>query len=918
MTLLYPIWLLLIPALLLIGLVVKPLVLFTPLRITIVSLVALLLAQPMLRQREESLDLWVLLDRSASASDLTDQGFPEWKKILENSKPSKDDRLFFMDFASEVSVHEVESEHTTFLGKNNLTKTKLALDNVIARLDENRSARIAIFTDGYATEPLYSMGDKLARLEVPVDYRLVNEVSRGDFQIQRLELPNQTQVNEPFIIGVTVQGSKDGEVPLIISRDGQILKETPITIKDGVGKIEFTTRLANSGSYAFGARINPSEDSHEGNNTAEKWLQVMGGPRILLVTNYVNDPLIQVLAQQSYQVEVVTDSKSLKIGSLLGAESVIFNNVPAHEVPGAFLKALPFYIEEQGGGFLMIGGERSFAAGGYYESALDPVLPITMELKNDHRKLSVAMAIAIDRSGSMAMGVDNSFGGQMTKMELANNGAAEAINLLGYNDQVALFAVDTQATKVIPLQSIRQKKEKLKNDAMRVVSEGGGIFVYEALKAAWEELKKSPLSTRHIILFGDARDSTNESGYKALIKEMVKEKVTISVIGLGQETDSDADLLKDIAKRGGGRAFFTDNPLDIPQLFAQETVAIARSAFIKEMIGAQATGKWLDISSSSPTWLPTVDGYNLSYAREDATVSLLSTDEYKAPLIAHWQRGAGRVASVAFPLGGEFSKSVRNWKGYGDLSQTLLRWLNGDAFPPGLTMRQKLQGTSLQLNLYYDTSSDKWAKTFAKNAPKIIVQQNQEAPIEFQWKRIAPGQYSFTQNLEEGALIKGAVKAGNAAFPFGPLKVDGNTEWKLIPERVTELKAMSQTTKGQELVDLTKAWVSPQTTQMKSLLIPGAILILVLSLLEAFVTQTGINLWSWKKASKARSKDRTPDSVVGNVTKGNDARRKRKSTVSAKPVMGIEPTPVKEPVSPEPSPSSTVSRADRFARAKRK
>ena len=41
----------------------------------------------------------------------------------------------------------------------------------------------------------------------------------------------------------------------------------------------------------------------------------------------------------------------------------------------------------------MAGGKKSFAAGGYFESAIDPLLPVSMELKQEHRKLMVAMAI---------------------------------------------------------------------------------------------------------------------------------------------------------------------------------------------------------------------------------------------------------------------------------------------------------------------------------------------------------------------------------------------------------------------------------------------------------------------------------------------------------------------------------------------
>ena len=73
----------------------------------------------------------------------------------------------------------------------------------------------------------------------------------------------------------------------------------------------------------------------------------------------------------------------------------------AFDVSRSFLEGLDFFVREQGGGLVMFGGENSFGSGGYFESPIDGLLPVSMELKADHRKLAVAMAIVMDRSGSM-------------------------------------------------------------------------------------------------------------------------------------------------------------------------------------------------------------------------------------------------------------------------------------------------------------------------------------------------------------------------------------------------------------------------------------------------------------------------------------------------------------------------------------
>ena len=58
--------------------------------------------------------------------------------------------------------------------------------------------------------------------------------------------------------------------------------------------------------------------------------------------------------------------------------------------------------------------------------------------------------------------------------------------------------------------------------------------------------------------------------------------ITVSVIGLGSETDPDAAFLKDVAARGKGRIHFTASADELPRLFAQEAITVARSSFVTE------------------------------------------------------------------------------------------------------------------------------------------------------------------------------------------------------------------------------------------------------------------------------------------------------------------------------------------------
>lgn len=897
-----PEWFLLIPACIFIGWFWKSLRLWSPLRLLLILLAAFGLADPRINMQEDALDLYVLLDRSDSTEDLVDKGFNEWERLLEKAKPSAADKMLFYDYGAEI-VNKGAGGESTFTGSRKLTKTGLALSHIAAVADEKRPSRVLVFTDGFATEPLHEAAAELQARGIPMDFRLIREETLDDFRLSRLELPERVQAGEPFLLSATVRGSSDAEVSLIIRRGGQTLTETKVKLMNGVGRAEFTDRIPRAGAFHYEAEVlvggeTAIKDAHPGNNKATRWIEIAGGPRVLLVTKYTDDPVAKVLSSQDFTVDVATPAQ-LQPGMLTGARAVIFNNVPAFEVPQPFMDSLDFFVREQAGGFLMAGGKQSFGSGGYFQSSIDPLLPVSMELKNEHRKLAVALAIVMDRSGSMAVNV-NAGGKNLTKMDLADAGAAEAIGLLGPMDQACVFAVDSEAEAVFPLTKIQGKQQELQARVRKVKSMGGGIFVYVGLKAAWDELKKADVGTRHVILFTDANDTEEPGDYKRLLEEMKKEGCTVSVIGLGTKADQDAALVEDIGKLGDGRIFFTDRPMDIPKIFAQETVTIARSAFLDEPVGAQPTGRWAEISPKLLEWLPQADGYNLSYAREDATTSLVTTDEYVAPLVAHARRGLGRSAAVSFPLGGEHSEGIRNWKGYGDFVQTMTRWLMGMDLPPGIGLKHRLDGTRLTLDLLYDT--EEWSKKLAAAPPRLRLVENSPGatPYDAPWKRIAPGHFSVTRDLDEGSVVRGAIQVGEYALPFGPITVGSSIEWSFEPERLAELRTVSAQTGGRELLDLSKAWQRPPNRQDVSLRMWIALAMLIFLVTEALLTRTG-----WKLPIPAMPQWTPREKEI-----------KPKKVKAAKPVKPIAVPEEKPAVAAQESQEDSTERRSRYQRAK--
>lgn len=833
-----PEWFFLLPALVVAGWRWRDLRLHEPLRAGALVLLVLALTDPRLRLASSGLDLWVLADRSDSAAGAMATQAREIETILERSRGS-DDRVYYVDYAGDIVRRD--RGDPDFEGVTYQTRTGRALEYALAEMAVGRASRLLVVTDGFATEPLGVAGEKVLRSGVPLDFRLLTESVAVDWRVGGLAVPPRVLSGESFLVEFTIAGQGDGAVPWEVWRGGQRAASGTEQVRGGVAHVRLTDRLTGGGAVRYEARVKPADDAHPENNVAGGWVEVAGGPRVILLTNYPDDPLAALLGAQGLTVDRVTEPGALNAARLTGVRAVVINNMPAHKLSREFMAALDFFVREQGGGLMMAGGENSFGSGGYFASAIDELLPVSMELRKDQRKLATAMAIAMDRSGSMGM----SAGAGLTKMDLANSGAARAVELLGDKDAVSIHAVDILPHEVVALAQVGPNRNAITEAVRRVVSGGGGIVVHQALRAGAAELKKAKTGTKHMILFADANDSRQQLGdYLDAVDELRAIDATVSVIGMGTEFNRDADILKEVAQRGGGRIFFSSDPTELPAIFAQETVSIARSAFIKEPTGTQGTPGWTEIAARAPQWLPTVDAYNLSYLRDGATASLVTTDEYAAPLIAAWQRGAGRVAAVSFPLGGEHTEKIRAWAGYGDFVQTLARWLAGEDAPAGVALRPAIDGERLTLELLYD---DTWNARIAQTPPTVsLAESGGPSPNvtvrPLVWEKIEPGRFRAVTDLPPGKMTRGVVHLGAVAMPFGPLAVAGAAEWSYDRTRLTELRQLSVRSGGAERLDLAQIWKAPRPIAWRSIrrwvLVAWALLFVA----DAALTRLGISL----------------------------------------------------------------------------
>jgi hypothetical protein len=110
------------------------------------------------------------------------------------------------------------------------------------------------------------------------------------------------------------------------------------------------------------------------------------------------------------------------------------------------------------------------------------------------------------------------------------------------------------------------------------------------------------------------------------------------------------------------------------------------------------------------------------------------------------------------------------------------------------------------------------------------------------WEKIEPGRFRAATQLTPGNFVRGAVRVGQTALPFGPVTVAGSAEWAFDRARLEELKALSARSGGRERLDLADVWRAPRAAMWRS--VQGWLLSawLCCLLLDAALTRLGYSL----------------------------------------------------------------------------
>jgi Mg-chelatase subunit ChlD len=874
------------------------------LRLAILILILLAMCGLAIRLPSRAGTIVVVADRSQSMPPDSEAKQKEAIDLIQGTMRS-DSNLAVVSFGR-VAAIEQSPQGGKFAGFVNevygdASDLNGAIEKAMALIPRDAPGRVLLLSDGRWTgkDPSEITAQATAR-GVPLDYRLMQRASTNDVAISHIDAPETVNPGESFMLAAWIHAPVPSEISFELLRGNQRLAAGTRKVPSGLSRLIFRDKAIQPGTHQYTVRVAGTEtDPVPENNTAKILVGIEGFRPILHATTTSDSGLARLLQAGGLDVRTAPPSAyRWSLDELSGYSAVLIENVLATEIGLHGMENLAVWVKETGAGFMMTGGKHAYGPGGYFRSPLEPIMPVSMELRREHRKLSLAIVVAMDRSGSMSMTV----GGGRTKMDLANLATAEVFDMLSPMDEFGVIAVDSQAHTIANLAPI-EKSGHVRGDILRIGSQGGGIFVYEALSAASKMLVGAQAGTRHIILFADAADSEQPGRYKQLLAECRKANITVSVVGLGTSADVDAEFLRDIARRGDGRCFFTENAQELPRLFAQDTFVVARSTFVDEPTPVRTTGGIVTLIGTQYQIPNPIGGYNLCYIRPDANLAAVTVDEYKAPVVAAWQAGIGRVLCYTGEADGEHTGPIARWKDVGNFLTGLTRWTAGDSanLPAGMLLTQKVRNGISVVELHLDPERE--GEVF-KELPTVTVLRGVvgETPTvsktKLSWTSADTLGVDIPIHGSETVLTTVEVEGGGNVS-LSPICLPYSPEFKPAPDD-TGLETMvrlAKATDGKARINLGGIWDDLPRQPRLIALAPWLLLAaLILLLLETLERRTGLLSMRRGRELVAAVNQRIP--------------RKERKEREVKPSPGVQetvsPEPTEQPQSPTPTKEGTA------------
>lgn len=555
--------------------------------------------------------------------------------------------------------------------------------------------RLILLSDGVQTvaDATAAIPDLTAQ-HLSLDTVLIDR-RQPDTGLTRLSLPASALEGPGLPLQVTLHSTRAVTATLELSIDGQAIGSQALALQAGDIPYQISLPAQPPGWHTVRASVTAPDDAVHANDTLWATTDVVGAPRVLLVTRSAarGAALTQLAAPSLDLVALSPHSMPTSAARLSQYAGVVLDDLPASALSKQQVAALDSAVRLRGVGLFVLGGTHSLTQGHYSQTPLELMLPVLSDTPASLQDGNVALQLVLDRSGSM-----DDLAGDVPKIVMARAAARLAASFaVQHKDNLGLLAFDQVSHILVPMGKVTPADSPHIDRVINGMVSDGGTNIYQALQMGIAQVGRSSAPYHHIILMTDGR--SDPANYQPLLRQAQQRKITISTVALGP--DADVQLLRSIASSGKGRFYYTTNAEDLPRIFAEEARLAAGSAAVTGDIGVRIGASSPTIRSLGGRPLPHLGGYTATVLKPAAVADLETNVQGRKPdpILARWHYGLGRVLVWTPGLDNAWSATWR--RAETAFWSDALRWtLRGPATPAYMPM---LDGTSLYDGIQIDT-----------------------------------------------------------------------------------------------------------------------------------------------------------------------------------------------------------------------
>lgn len=733
-------------------------------RVSFLALLALGLSSPVRSEHTARIATVIVLDVSDSISD---EALSDARTEVENvvKAAREEDLVRLVTFAARPRLMELEKDGARVVPSANdlrhtptesssaqaggnereppqkpaaSTDIQAALQLAYGVLPPGYLKRAVLITDGVETDgDLLAEANRARGFGVRLSAIPLRRPPPGEVSVVALNLPDKVDVGQTFPVRAEIYASRPTRARARLFQ-GEALNGLEgvreLDLVAGKNEVEFKSVVRLGGEVTYALELEPrGPDKFKENNSYRATLEVPGRPLVLYVEGQPQRAsyLANALTAQQFEVDVrAPNAFPGGLGELERFDFVIVSDVPREALGQGSQDLIERYVRDLGGGFLFAGGASGFGLGGWAHTTLERLLPVRMDAERRKEMPGVAMALVIDRSGSMTG----------LPMEMAKTACSATVSTLQGDDLIQVIGFDSEPARAVKFQPVRYRA-RIQADIQRI-QPGGGTEIFPALDMAYQDLSVVQARKKHVVLLTDGQAAAQ--GIRELAQAMLAEGITVTTVGLGDGVN--AELLRQVADAGGGRFHHAPDPNSLPKIFTRETELISQEAAVEEWFPVQQVAPADFLKGISISSAPLLHGY-VSTELKPAPAQLVLESDRAEPILARWRAGLGWAVAWTSDVKNAWAVEWLRWPGFGKFWGQLVREHMRVKRSREIAMETRVDGSRVRATVDAFTADERFDNDWTS---RLIVRQvgKKQEPREVAMRQIAPGRYEADFDLD--------------------------------------------------------------------------------------------------------------------------------------------------------------------------